>query len=69
VEFAYGDGRWLFLVNSANTPSHFRINGWPAGSHAEDAFTGAAVSLTDNDGLAVNPGANGIFAIRFFHAD
>jgi hypothetical protein len=27
AEFAYGDRRWLFLVNSANSPAVFAITG------------------------------------------
>jgi hypothetical protein len=63
AEFAYGDSRWLFLINSANTPGRFAISGWPAGSRAENALTGTPVSLQD-DGLPVNLGANGVYAVR-----
>jgi hypothetical protein len=68
AEFAYGDSRWLFLVNSANTPGKFVISGWPAGSRAEDAFTGTAVALTDASGLPVSLPGNGVRAIRFSQA-
>jgi len=27
AEFAYGDNRWLFIVNSANTPSNLTVAG------------------------------------------
>jgi hypothetical protein len=69
AEFAYGGSRWLFLINSGNSASRFVVSGWPNGSRAEDAFAGAAILLKDNEGLPASLPANGVFAIRFFHAD
>lgn len=67
AEFAYGDSRWLFLINSANSPSRFEITGWPSGSLSRDAFTDAIVPLNDTEGLPVTLPANGVFAVRFSH--
>jgi hypothetical protein len=65
AEFAYGDSRWLFIINSAKTLSHFVVTGWPSGARAEDAFSGAAIRLKDSEGLPVNLAANEVFAVRF----
>lgn len=64
AEFACGESRWLFLINSVNTPGHFLVSGWPVGSRAEDAFTGAIIPLKD-DGLPVSLAGHGVFAVRF----
>lgn len=64
AEFAYGDSRWLFLVNSSNTPSRFAVSGWPSGIKAQNAFSGSAIALPDSE-LPLELPANGVFAIRF----
>jgi hypothetical protein len=63
AEFAYGVSRWLFIVNSANSPARFAVSGWPGGSRAEDAFTGTPLPLKDADELPVSLPANGVFAL------
>ena len=64
AEYAYGDSHWLFLINSANSPSRFVISGWPAGSSAENAFTGTAIPLNATPSLPVKLSGNGVFALR-----
>lgn len=65
AELAYGDGRWLWLINSANGPAVFTVNGWPRGSRAENAFDGQPVSLQDNTPLRLELPAYGVAALRF----
>jgi hypothetical protein len=65
AEFAWGDSRWLFLVNSANSSAEFSVNGWPVGSHAENAFDGMAVMLPEGGALTLALPAYGVVALRF----
>ena len=65
AEYAYGGCRWLFLVNSANSPATFAITGWPKGSCAQSTFTGSAVSLADATPLQLELPAYGVTAICF----
>ena len=65
AEYAYGHGRWLFLINSANTPGRFVISGWPPDSQAENAFTGSVISLPKAGKLPVNLAACGVYAVCF----
>ena len=65
AEFACGDSRWLFVINSANSSARFKINGWPSDVRAEDAFTGADIPLKDAGGLTINLPDYGVFAVRF----
>jgi hypothetical protein len=69
AEFAYGDSRWLFLVNSANSPAAFKITGWPKDSRAQDAFKQSPIPLTDTAPLPVDLPAYGVAAIRFHRAN
>jgi hypothetical protein len=64
AEFAYQDSRWLFLINSANSPGRFVISGWPAGSQAQDAFTGRRVSLSEAEGLPVHLAGDEVVGLR-----
>jgi hypothetical protein len=68
AEFAYGDRRWLFLVNSANSPAAFAITGWPRGSRAQNAFNDSTVRLTDAAPLPLELPAYGVTAISFSRA-
>jgi hypothetical protein len=68
AEFAYGGRRWLFLVNSANSPAAFAITGWPRGSRAQNAFNNSVVCLTDATPLQLELPAYGVAAISFSHA-
>jgi hypothetical protein len=65
AEFSYGDRRWLFLVNSANSLAAFGITGWPKGSRAQNAFTGSEICLADATPLQLELPAYGVTAIRF----
>jgi hypothetical protein len=68
AEFAYGPHRWLFLVNSANSPAAFTVTGWPRGSRAENAFDGSALRLADAAPLQLDLPAYGVTAICFSRA-
>ena len=65
AEFAQGDRRWLFVINSANSPAAFAVTGWPKGSRAQNAFTDSVVCLTDATPLQLELPAYGVTAIRF----
>jgi len=69
AEFAFGDSRWLFLINSANSPAEFSVGGWPKESRAEDAFSGRAISIAVGDAQTVTLPAYGVVAIRFRNGD
>jgi len=68
AEFAYGDRRWLFLVNSANSPAAFAITGWPRGSSAQNAFNDSSLPLPDHTPLQLELPAYGVAAISFSRA-
>ena len=65
VEFSHHDSRWLFLVNSANSPASFTVAGWPADSPAVNAFAGTPIALKNSDPLRMELPAYGVSAIRF----
>jgi hypothetical protein len=65
AEFAYGSRRWLFLVNSANSPATFSITGWPEGSRAENAFNGSPLRVVDASALQLELPAYGVTALSF----
>jgi len=65
AEFAYGGRRWLFLVNSANSPAAFAITGWPQGSRAQNAFNDSVVCLPDAAPLQLELPPYGVAALRF----
>ncbi len=65
AEFAFGDSRWLFLINSANSPAGFSISGWPQGSRAEDAFSGRPIPLETGGVQSMSLPAYGVVGIRF----
>ncbi len=65
TELAYGNRRWLFLVNSANSPAAFAITGWPKGSRAQNAFTDSVVGLGEATPLQLELPAYGVTAICF----
>lgn len=69
AEFACGDSRWLFLINSANSPAEFSIGGWPKGSLAEDAFSGRLIPLAVDAPQTINLPAYGVVGIRFRKGD
>ena len=70
AEFAYGDSRWLFLVNSANTSASFKVSGCPKYSHAQNAFDGTAITLDRRaTSLTVELPSYGVIAIRFSKTD
>jgi len=64
AELAYGDSRYLFLVNSANEDAEFTLTGWPVGSKAVDAFTNAAQELPGH-ALKIKLPAYGVKALQF----
>ena len=68
AEFAYGSRRWLFLVNSANSPAAFTVTGWPRSSRAENAFDGSPLRLADATPLQLEVPAYGVTAISFSRA-
>jgi hypothetical protein len=69
AEFAYGDSRWLFLVNSANEAADFTVTGWPEGSRAENAFDGTPAALPAGGApLTLTLPAYGVAALRFSQA-
>jgi hypothetical protein len=58
-------GRWLFIVNSANTPANLTVAGWPEDSEAEDAFDGKPLALNAGVPLWVDLRAYGVAAFGF----
>ena len=64
AEFVYGDSRWLFLVNSANTPATFNVNGGQ-GSRVEDVFGGMAIQVERDRPLRLDLPAYGVMCVRF----
>lgn len=66
AEMAHGTSRYLFLVNSANDPAAFTVAGWPPGTAAANACTGAAVALPATGPLRLALPAYGVTALRFF---
>jgi hypothetical protein len=65
VELAYENRRYLFVINSGNGPAKFAVDGWPAGSVAEDAFRGAARELPEAGGIVLELPAYGVAGLRF----
>lgn len=65
VEYAYMEARWLFLINSSPKETSFTLDGWPAGSRAEQAFTGKTVALPAEGTLKLDLQPWGVAAIRF----
>ena len=65
VEFFHHGSRWLFLVNSANSPASFTVAGWPEDSRAINAFAGTPIALKNSDPLRMELPAYGVSAIRF----
>jgi hypothetical protein len=63
-EFAYGQSRWLFLVNSANAAATFSLSGWPRGCLAEDAFNGKPVALQQDGVQKVTLPPYGVLGLR-----
>ena len=64
AEYAYGDSRWLFLVNSANTNAAFELSGWPKQAVATNAFDDNPVVLPDDQPLVVDLPAYGVYALK-----
>ena len=69
AEFAYGRSRWLFLINSANSPATLTVAGWPKGSRAQNAFDQSTIHLDDAAPLEIKLPAYGVSAVRFYKAD
>lgn len=65
AEYAYQEARWLFLINSANTPATVAVSGWPSGSRAENAFDGAKIELPAKTPLPIELPPCGVAAVRF----
>ena len=65
AEFAYGSNRWLFIINSANSPASFSVSGWPKGSRAQDGFSGQCVALNESAPLVCELPAYGVTALEF----
>jgi hypothetical protein len=65
AEIAYENSRYVFLINSANISASFTLSAWPAGSVAEDAFSGEAQALPAGEGLSLSLPAYGVKALRF----
>ena len=68
AEFIYGNLRWLFLVNSANSPATFAITGWPKDSRARNAFNSSVVDLPNAAPLQLELPAYGVTAVSFSQA-
>ena len=69
AEFAYGDSRWLFLVNSANGPAAFEVREVPESSRAEIAFNGEAIQIAHGSPLRLDLPAYGVAGVRFLLAE
>jgi hypothetical protein len=69
AEFAYGDSRWLFLVNSANGPAAFDVRDVPKSSRAEIAFNGEAIQIAHGSPLRLDLPAYGVAGVRFLLAE
>ena len=65
TEFAYGHSRWLFLINSGNSPAVFSMDGWPLRTRAENAFDGENFLLDRSGTQTVNLSAYGVLGLRF----
>jgi len=65
AEFAWGDSRWLILINSANSTAEFAVSGWPTASRAANVFDGAEIQLPESGTLSLAPPAYGVTALRF----
>lgn len=63
AEFESPDGRWLFLVNSANAPAAFAVNGLPQGAALTNAFNGHAVK-TDGRSVRLDLAAYEVVGLR-----
>jgi hypothetical protein len=69
AELAYGPNRWLFIINSANSPAVFSVSGWPKASGARNAFTSQTVPLPEATPLACELPAYGVSALKFSRAE
>lgn len=65
AEFAWGDSRWLFLINSANSPAGFVVSGWPAASSASNLFERVNIPLPESGALPLSLPPYGVMALRF----
>ncbi len=63
-QYACDESRWLFVVNSANTPATFSVAGIPAGSRAQNAFNGALLCVTDGTAMQLEVPACGVAALQ-----
>lgn len=62
-ELAYGSSRWLLLVQSDRMPAALTVTGFPAGSRAKNAFTGADLAV-DGGALSLILPPHGVAALR-----
>ena len=70
AEFAYEGSLWLFVVNSANAPAAFTVNGRSRGQRAENAFNGEVLDAKDvSRPLRLELPAYGVIGLRFHDAD
>jgi hypothetical protein len=65
AELAYGSNRWLFIINSANSPASFNVTGWPKDSRAHEVFGGQRVNLPGSAPLVCEVPAYGVTALKF----
>jgi hypothetical protein len=65
VEYAYGNSRWLFIINSSNDSSRFEISGWPKNSQMTDAMTDMPILLGAGSRQFIDLPAYGVLGIRF----
>lgn len=65
AEFAFAGSRWLFLINSANTPASFTVAGWPKNSRAFNAFNETPIILKNTATVSLELPPCGVCAVRF----
>ncbi|MHB8898270.1 MAG: hypothetical protein ACYC6Y_05945 [Thermoguttaceae bacterium] len=65
AELTWAGSRWLFLINSANTPARFHIAGWPPGCHPTDAFTATPIQIPPGSPHEIQLPPYGVAALRW----
>jgi hypothetical protein len=65
VEYAFGQDRWLFVVNSGNSPAAVTVAGWAKGTRASNAFDDSPIHLGDDRPWLLELPAYGVAGTRF----
>jgi len=65
AEYSYDGRRWLFLINSANTPATFNLSGFPPGSEVSDTFSGQRIDIQPDQPWKLQLPAYGVCGVRW----